>query len=131
MSKVEITIRYAVVKKNQDTFGKMENYVLVKINDSEKPDYKTKVIDGGDKDKPIEWNETFSVNLRPGDRSRIEFIVMDEDMTSDDLCGRGFFKPDACGVFNYGATQNYNIRLRNEKDKEENAGSLHISTRYV
>ena len=32
MSKVDITIRYAILKKSTDTFGKMENYVKAKVN---------------------------------------------------------------------------------------------------
>ena len=32
MSKVDITIRYAILKKSTDTFGKMENYVKAKVH---------------------------------------------------------------------------------------------------
>jgi hypothetical protein len=31
MSRVEVTIRYAILKKNYDTFGKMENFVRIKL----------------------------------------------------------------------------------------------------
>jgi hypothetical protein len=32
MSKVEVTIRYAVLNKNYDIVGQMENFVKVKVN---------------------------------------------------------------------------------------------------
>lgn len=131
MSKVEITVRYAILKKNFDTFGKMENYVKAKVNNGSgtATEFKTKIMDKGEKEKPITWNETFTVSLQPNRGAQIEFLVMDEDVTTDDLCGRGWFKCDACSVFNYGASQNYNIRLQAEKGNEE-IGSLHITTRF-
>ena len=130
MSKVEITIRYAILKKSFDTFGKMENYVKAKVNNgSSISEFKTKIMDKGEKEKPITWNETFTVTIRPNRGAEIEFLVMDEDVTSDELCGRGWFKCDSCSVFNYGSSQNYNIRLQTEKGNEE-IGSLHITTRY-
>ena len=96
MSKVEVTIRYAVLNKNYDIVGQMENFVKVKVNNGlgGTSDFKTKIIPG-DKDKPITWNETFR-----------------------------------CGVFNYGASQKYSIRLI-VGDKDEIAGTLHITTTFV
>lgn len=131
MSKVEVTIRYAVLTKNYDLVGQMENFVKVKVNNGlgVTSDFKTKIVPG-DKEKPITWNETFSVPLKPSSGAMMEFTVMDEDMTSDDICGTGFFKLDRCGVFNYGASQKYNIRLI-AGDKDEIAGSLHITTTFV
>jgi Ca2+-dependent lipid-binding protein len=131
MSKVEVTIRYATLNKNYDFVGKMENYVKVKVNNGTggSTEFKTKIVPG-DKDSKIEWNETFSVPIKPNTGSLFEFNVMDEDMTTDDLCGKGLFKPDRCGVFNYGSAQNYNVRLVNGP-KDEIAGGLHITTRYV
>lgn len=131
MSKVEITIRYAILKRSQDTFGKMENYVKAKVNNGSgtQTEFKTKVLDGGVKEKPITWNETFTASLQPGRGAQVEFLVMDEDMKTDDLCGRGWFRLDSCGVFNYGASQNYNIRINGDKGEDE--GSLHITTRFV
>ena len=130
MSRVEVTIRYATLKKSQDTFGKMENYVKVKCNNGvgNTTEFKTKII-AGEKEKPITWNETFSATVRPGTGAQMEFLVMDEDMTSDDLCGKGYFRLDSCGVFGYGE-RNYNIQLNGNKGNEE-AGSLHITTRFV
>ena len=132
MSKVEVTVRYAILKKSFDTFGKMENYVKAKVNNGlgTTTEFKTKTLDGGVKEKPITWNETFSTSLRPGSGAQIEFIVMDEDVTKDDLCGRGFFKLDSNCCFNYGQEQRYNIRLQTEKGDEE-IGSLHITTRFT
>lgn len=131
MSQVEVTVRYAILKKSQDWFGKMENYVKVKANNGtgQLTEFKTKIVKG-DKEKPITWDETFTFTARPGNGAILEFIVMDEDMTSDDICGKGFFKLDACGVFNYGGSQNYNIRILEDNTKKEvEAGNLHITTR--
>lgn len=131
MSKVEVTIRYATLTKNYDIVGKMENFVKVKVNNGTggSTEFKTKIVPG-DKDTKIEWNETFSVPIKPNTGSFFEFTVMDEDMTTDDVCGKGLFRPDRCGVFNYGSAQNYNIRLVNDPN-DQISGGLHITTRYV
>lgn len=76
------------------------------------------------------WNEAFSVPLRPNTGSSFVFTVLDEDMTTDDVCGVGNFKLDKCGVFNSNAQQSYTIRLINGKD-DGIAGTLRIVTRYV
>jgi len=114
MSKLEVTIRYANLNRSYDTFGKMENYIKVKINNGlgASTDFKTRIVEG-DKDKDIYWNETFSVPLRPNANSIFEFTVLDEDLTSDDVCGKGLFKPDKCGAFFLEGVQNYKIRLVN------------------
>jgi len=132
MSKVELTISSAVLNKNYDFLGKMENYVKVVINNGVggTSEFKTKIVPG-EKDKPTTWNESFSIPMRPSPGAIIEFSVMDEDMTSDDVCGKGLFKLDRCGVFNNpGASQRYNIRLING-DKDEIAGNLNIVTRFL
>jgi Ca2+-dependent lipid-binding protein len=131
MSKVELTIRYAILNKNYDIVGKMENYVKVKVNNGTggPSEFKTKIVPG-DKNVSIQWNETFTFPLKPNANSSFEFSVMDEDMTSDDICGKGLFRLDRCGVFNYGGAQNYNIRLINDPN-DQIAGELHITTRYV
>lgn len=133
MSQVEITINYAVLNKSADLVGAMENYVRVKVNNGVggTSDFKTKIIPGKKKE-PITWNESFTLPLRASPGAIIEFDVMDEDMTSDDLCGTGLFKLERCGVFNNpGAQQRYNIRLIEEKKKADTiAGELHITTRF-
>lgn len=44
MSRIELTIRYAVLKKNHESFGKMENYVRVTLHTSEgTAEFKTKI----------------------------------------------------------------------------------------
>lgn len=49
MSKVEITVRYAILKKSFDTFGKMQNYVKAKVNNGmgTQTEFKTKTLDKG------------------------------------------------------------------------------------
>ena len=77
MSKVEVTIRYANLNKNYDIVGKMENYVKVKVNNGTggSSEFKTKIVPG-EKDLNIQWNETFTVPLKPNAGSFIEFSVM-------------------------------------------------------
>ena len=57
MSRVEVTISYARLKKNYDTFGKMENFVRVKLigTGNNVSEFKTKIVDG-EKDTKIVWN---------------------------------------------------------------------------
>lgn len=108
----------------------MENYVRLRANNGlgQVTQYKTKIVEG-DKEKNIVWNETFSVPVKPSSSTVFEFTVLDQDNTSDDVCGVGLFKLEKCGVFNSGATQKYNIRLFAEKE-EEITGSLHVTTRF-
>lgn len=129
MSRVELTISYAVLKKSYDIIGKMENYVRVRVLNAPggNAEYKTKLVEG-DKDVKIVWNETVSVPLRPNPNTYFEFTVLDEDATSDDVCGVGLLALNNCGVFN--GTNKYNIRLHNEKS-EEISGELHVTTRYL
>lgn len=116
MSKIELTIAYATLNKNYDLVGKMENYVRVKVSNGlgGSTEFKTKIVPG-EKDTPIRWDEQFSIPLKAKSGAIFEFSVLDEDMSSDDVCGTGLFKPDPCGAFNYGAPQKYNIRLINGK----------------
>jgi hypothetical protein len=106
--------------------------VKVKVSNSQgqSAEFKTKVVEGGEKNKKITWGETFTVPLKPNTGALFEFTVLDEDVTSDDVCGRALFKPDKCGAFNYGGSQKYNIRLVNGAT-DEVSGELHITTRYV
>ena len=66
MSILQLTINHAVLNKSSDTFGKMENYVLVKANlFGQTTEYKTTIKDGEakkkDKDNRIIWNETLNI----------------------------------------------------------------------
>lgn len=99
MSKVELTISSAVLNKNYDFLGKMENYVKVVINNGVggTSEFKTRIVPG-EKDKATTWNESFSIPMRPSPGAIIEFSVMDEDMTSNNVC-KGLLGLDKCGVF--------------------------------
>ncbi len=65
MSKIELTIRYAVLKKNHDTVGKMENYVKVTLHSNNRTsEFKTKIVEG-DKNTNIIWNQTLVILYQP------------------------------------------------------------------
>ena len=57
MSRVELTITYAILNKNYDIVGKMENYVRVRLVGAQgaTAEYKTKLAEG-DKNTRIVWN---------------------------------------------------------------------------
>ena len=56
MSRVELTITYAILNKNYDIVGKMENYVRVRLVGAQgaTAEYKTKLAEG-DKNTRIVW----------------------------------------------------------------------------
>jgi Ca2+-dependent lipid-binding protein len=78
MSNLQVTITYATLTKNYDTFGKMENFVRLRlINGSNiTGEYKTKIV-SGEKDKNISWNETIALPVKAGSNAVIEFAVLD------------------------------------------------------
>jgi len=78
MSKLEVTITYATLTKNYDTFGKMENYVRLRVSsgNSATSEFKTKIV-SGDKEKPITWNETVSIPIQSKTNTVFEFAVLD------------------------------------------------------
>ena len=61
MSILQLTLNHAVLNKSTDTFGKMENYILVKANVfGQTREYKTSIKEGEakkkDKDNRIIFN---------------------------------------------------------------------------
>ena len=130
MSKVELTITYAILNKSYDVVGKMENYVRVRLVGTQgaTAEYKTKLTEG-DKNTKIVWNETISIPVRPAPQTYFEFTVFDEDATTDDVCGVGLLNLNTTGVL-AGGVNKYNIRLHGDKN-EEITGELHVTTRYT
>ena len=109
----------------------MENYVLIRVNDGlgKISEYKTRIVEG-EKLKEMVWNQTFTIPLAANSATLFEFVVLDEDYTTEDVCGKGMLKLQNCGVFTKGASQNYNLRLFEEKE-DTIAGNLHITTKFV
>jgi Ca2+-dependent lipid-binding protein len=128
MSRVELTITYALLNKSYDAVGKMENYVRVRVLGAVggTSEYKTKITEG-EKNAKIIWNETIAIPLRPSPQLFLEFTVLDEDATSDDVCGVGLLNLNSTGVFS--GTNKYNIRLHGET--QEISGELHVTTRFL
>jgi Ca2+-dependent lipid-binding protein len=129
MSRIELTVTYALLNKSYDLVGKMENYVRVRVvgEKGATAEYKTKIVDG-DKNTKIVWNETISIPIRPTPYLFLEFTVFDQDATSDDVCGVGLLNLNNCGVFSPGASK-FNIRLHG--DKEDITGEVHVTTRFL
>jgi hypothetical protein len=67
MSRIELTVSHAILNKNYDTFGKMENFVRVRVIGAAggTSEYTTKIVEG-EKNEKIIWNETFSIPIKPG-----------------------------------------------------------------
>ena len=119
MSTLQLTVRSAVLNKSTETFGKMENFVSVKVV-GHNQEYRTPIVEGDAKTKKEEnrivWNETLQIPIPAHLRSQaqLEVRVMDEDMTGNDVCGRGFINVDHCGMFS--PVQNdYILKLNYEK----------------
>ena len=59
MSTLQFTVGSAVLNKSTETFGKMENYVRVKVA-GQTQEYRTKIVEGSAKTKKEEnrivWN---------------------------------------------------------------------------
>lgn len=129
MSRVELTVTYAILNKSYDAVGKMENFVRVRVLGAAggTSEYKTKIVEG-DKNVKIIWNETISIPVRPSPQVFFEFTVLDEDATTDDVCGVGLLNLNNCGVFSPGANK-FNIRLSNGKNYEI-SGELHVTTKF-
>jgi Ca2+-dependent lipid-binding protein len=130
MSRIELTVTYAVLNKNYDFAGKMENYVRVRVVGAQgaTAEYKTKLAEG-EKNTKIVWNETLSIPIRPTPQIYFEFTVLDEDATSDDVCGAGLLNLNNCGVFAPGANK-FNVRLHSG-ETHEISGELHVTTRFL
>lgn len=93
----------------------MDNYVLVRVHANGKTsDYKSTIVPGA-KDKPINWNYTFNLPISQNARdARLQVWIKDEDMTSDDVNGRGWVNVERCQMFAPGRNS-YQLRLHGEK----------------
>ena len=99
----------------------MENYVKVKaLVFGQNKEYRTAMKEGSakkkDNDNRIHFNETINIDV-PAQSSRdcvLEVAVMDEDMTSDEVCGVGKINADHCGLFQPGSNS-YVLHLYDPK----------------
>ena len=86
MSTLEFTVVEGILEKSTELFGKMENYVRVKVLGTNQ-EYRTKITEGSAKSKKsdnrIVWNETLRIPLPRNPAARLEVAIMDEDMGSD------------------------------------------------
>lgn len=132
MSRIEVTVTYAILKKSYELFGKMDNFVRVKVlgGGNSTAEYKTNIIKG-DKNAKIVWNETLTIPLKAGPQLYLEFTVYDQDMTTNDVCGIGLLNLNTTGAFVPGVPNKFNIRLHNGEKDEEITGELHVTTRFL
>lgn len=136
MSTLQVTVRDGVLNKSTETFGKMENFVSIKVA-GQTQEYRTRIVEGSAKTKKeenrISWNETLSIPIPSHLRStaQLEVKVMDEDMTSNEVCAQGLINVERCGMLT--PMQNeYVLKMVYPKEEKNNAaGELAISTRLV
>ena len=92
MSTLQLNVTQGTLKKSSEIYGKMDNYVLIKLHaNGRETEYKSTIVPGA-KDKPITWNYTFNlpINQAAQKDARLEVWIKDEDMTSDDVNGHGW-----------------------------------------
>ena len=130
MSNLQLHVTQGTLKKSSEILGKMDNYVLVRLHSGGKTnDYKSTIVPGAAKEKPITWNYTFNIPISQAQRdARLEVWVKDEDMTKDDINGKGWVNVERCGMFN--GRGSYQLRLHGDNKKQEHAGDLYFTTNY-
>jgi len=104
--------------RDTEFFGKMDPFVKINYMGQK---FKTKVHNSGGKN-PI-WNET--IDFRPsGMDTDIEFVVLDEDLTTDDFIGSCIVKVRPL-VQNNGVREWFTLMY-----KSKSAGQIYIETTF-
>ena len=126
MSTLTLNVQTGFLQKSYDIIGAMENYVTFTLNaEGRTQQFRTKIVKG-EKKTPIIWNETVDIRVPRNAWSTavLEVRIMDEDVTTDDVCAVGKINLEHCGFFMQpNVTIPYNIRLYGEKNSEV-AGEL-------
>ena len=130
MSTLTLSINTGYLHRSYEIIGPMENYVIVKLNaDGRSQEYKTKIVKGNKK-SDINWNETININVprNSWNNAVLEVQIMDEDVTTDDICGAGKINLEHCGFFSQpNVTIPYTIRLYG-KGTNEVSGELRFTS---
>lgn len=119
MSTLTLNIKSGSLQKSYDIIGAMENYVVLNliIDGRSQRVANTKIVKG-EKLKPIVWNESVDIKVPKNSWSNavLEVIIMDEDVTTDDVCARGKINLEHCGFFQQSnVTIPYTIKLYGEQ----------------
>ena len=129
-----------VVAKSTELVGQMENYVSVKVvgSPNEEYEFRTKIVQGSAKTKKeenrIPFNDIIEIPVR-NPNARLHVKIMDEDMTSDDVCAEGFVNLQNCGCLS-GQTNNYRLQLHlpvtkaGQQPQGGSGGELRFATQY-
>lgn len=92
MSTLTLNVKFGRLSKSYDILGSMENYLKLNlvIDGKTQPSITSKIVKG-EKNTPIVWNETFDLRIPKSSWATavLEVIIMDEDVTTDDVCARG------------------------------------------
>lgn len=134
MSTLELNFSTLTLMKSSDMFGAMENYIHAILYDGDKsiseqktPIFKGKVV----KDTPIVVNQTLRFNI-PNNANkanlRLQVIVKDEDMISDDTNGKGWINLQKCGLFN--GPNSYKLRLNDETKAQGQTGDINFTSNF-
>jgi hypothetical protein len=77
MSTLQVTVNWANLKKSSDAFGKMENYVYLRlVNGTQVSEHKTSIVNG-EKEKKIVWGESFNIKSSPSENAVLYIEVRD------------------------------------------------------
>ena len=136
---LRMTVHDGQLAKSTDIGGKMENYVLVKVLDDPQGEreYRTKIVQGAAKTKKdenrIPFNDIIEIPIRSQD-ARLHVKIMDEDMTTDDVCAEGYVNLANCGCFS--GANNYRLLMhvpakKGKQPEGGKGGDLVFSTQYV
>lgn len=129
-----------VVAKSTELIGKMENYVSVTVlNDprNEGREARTKIVQGAARTKKeenrIAFNDVLEVPIS-SQNARLLVKIMDEDMTSDDVCAEGYVNLNACGCLS-GAPNNYRLQMylpvkKGQQPQGATGGDLRFVAQY-
>jgi Ca2+-dependent lipid-binding protein len=137
-----MTLRIQVIDgqllKSTDIGSKMENYVSVKLLDDPlgEREYRTKIVQGGVKTKKeenrIPFNDVLEIPVSSRN-ARLHVRIMDEDMTSDDVCAEGYVNLSNCGCFepNRYRLLMHLVPKKGKQPEGGKGGDLTFTTQYV
>lgn len=84
-------------------------------------------------DNRIEFNDVIEIPIR-NPNARLHVKIMDEDMTSDDVCAEGYVNLGSCGLLSGSNQYRLLMHIPAKKGKQPEAGKggdLVFTTQYV
>lgn len=116
---LKIKVKEARLFRDTETFGKMDPYCILQFPYNK---YRTKTHKNGGKNP--KWTDEFEVRVVDL-KDEIKYIIMDEDLSSDDTVGVGVMKISSLCI-NSGITDWFSIFHENKP-----AGQVLLETKYI